>query len=223
MTMVSAIMPTRGRREYAALTVRDFLAQTWPEKELLILDDPDKPSFETSPESLSPSIKYMMADKKRTIADKRNILCKAASASIIVHFDSDDWSAPTRMERQMELFMEDRKKSVCGFRRMYFWQVAANQAWVYNGTPDYVLGTSLMFRRSWWAHNQWDTRFKIGSDNVFVNTAWRAHQLTVITPVTDQMVSRNHADNTNSRRYGTRWKKVDRTELPQAFFADMVN
>lgn len=220
MTLVSAVMPTRGRREYAAMAVQDFLAQTWPEKELIILDDPDKPSFEVSPESLGGNIRYMMADKKRGIADKRNILCRAVAGAVIVHFDSDDWSAPTRIECQME-FMEREKKAVCGFRRMYFWQEAARQAWIYNGAADYVLGTSLMFRRSWWAHNHWDVRFKVGSDNIFVTKAHHARQLAV-SPATDLMVARNHSDNTNVRRYGVKWKKVDSAALPPAFFGKLM-
>lgn len=220
-TLVSAVMPTRGRRQYAAMAVQDFLAQTWPEKELIILDDADKPSFETSPESLGGNIRYILADTRRNIPDKRNIVCKAAAGSVIVHFDSDDWSAPTRIEYQMEL-MERENKAVCGFRKMYFWQEAARQAWVYSGTGDYVLGTSLMFRRSWWAHNHWDVRFRVGSDNIFVSQAHHAKQLLVISSAINLMVSRNHSDNTNIRRYGTRWKKVDKSVLPEAFFGKLV-
>lgn len=212
--LVSAIMPTRGRRELAAMTVQNFVSQTWSEKELIILDDADCLSFEKPPEFLN--VRYMIADKRYNIAEKRNILCKAAAGEIIVHFDSDDWSAPTRIERQMEV-MNAEKKAVCGLRKMYFWQEAKKQAWIYNGTSNYALGTSLMFQRSWWAHNRWDARFKIGSDNVFVSKASHAKQLANPT-ILELMVSRNHASNTNSRRYGVNWKKVDRAVLPVAFF-----
>lgn len=214
--LVSAIMPTRGRREYAALAVQNFLSQTWPDKELIILDDADRPSFEISPEQIGPNIRYMVADKKYNIAEKRNILCNAAAGDIIVHFDSDDWSAPTRVERQIEM-MEREKGDVCGFRRMYFWQVDKKQAWIYSGAADYALGTSLMFRRSWWAHNRWDAKFKIGSDNIFVARAASAKQL-ISSGEMNLMVARNHSDNTNARRYGRAWKKTNREALPPAFF-----
>lgn len=221
MTLVTAIMPTRGRREYAAMTVQNFLAQTWSDKELIILDDPDKPSFETSPEFLGANIRHVVADKKYNIAEKRNMLCKAAAGEVIVHFDSDDWSAPARIERQMEMLQREKKK-VCGFRSMYFWQVDKNQAWIYKGASNYTLGTSLMFHKSWWAHNHWDKRFKVGSDNIFVTQAWHAKQL-VVSTMMDLMVSRNHSDNTNARRYGLNWKKVDRAMLPSAFFEERLN
>jgi len=214
MMLVSAIMPTRGRREYAAMALQNFMSQTWQEKELIILDDADCLSFEAPPEFSN--VKYVVADKRFTIPEKRNRLCKLAAGDIIVHFDSDDWSAPNRIERQIEA-MESEKKAVCGFRDMYFWQEAKGQAWLYRGTSNYALGTSLMFMRSWWVHNQWDVRFKIGSDNVFVSKAEHAKQL-ANPRILELMVSRNHQGNTNSRNYGANWKKVDRAALPSAFF-----
>lgn len=220
MTLVSAIMPTRGRREYAAMAVQNFLSQTWAEKELVILDDADNLSFETPPESPGATIRHIVADKRYNIAEKRNMLCKAAAGEIIVHFDSDDWSAPNRIEQQMEL-MEKEKKAVCGLRKMYFWQVAKNQAWIYTGTSNYVLGTSLMFRRSWWAHNHWDPRFKVGSDNIFVSQAWHKRELIVAVNM-ELMVSRNHDENTNARRYGSSWRRCEQALLPPAFFGKPV-
>lgn len=214
--LISAVMPTRGRREYAAMALKNFLSQTWPDKELVIADDVDSRSFEQPPEHAN--IKYILLDKKLNIAEKRNVVCKAADGEIIVHFDSDDWSAPGRMAAQVELMAAD-KKAVCGFRKMYFWDTVKKQAWIYNGASNYVLGTSLMFKRSWWAHNHWDARFKIGSDNIFTSQAWRAKQLTVL-GLMDLMVSRNHGKNTNPRRYGVNWKKTGRESLPQEFFRE---
>jgi len=216
MTLVSAVMPTRGRRGYAAQALQCFLSQTWPDKELIILDDADNPSFEKPPEGNN--IKYTLLDKRLNIPEKRNMVCKAADGEIIVNFDSDDWSAPNRIAVQVEL-MEQEKKDVCGFRFMYFWDEVKKQAWIYRGLPDYVLGTSLMFKRTWWARNHWDSRHRIGSDNIFTTVASRSKQLAV-SPVPDFMVARCHKDNTSPKRFGTRWKKANREELPQAFFVE---
>ncbi len=218
MMLVTAVMPTRGRRELAAKTLQNFLDQTWPEKELIILDDADNRSFEQAPDF--PNVRYTVVDKKLNIADKRNMVCKAAGGDVIVHFDSDDWSAPGRITVQVEMFQKERK-SVCGFRKMYFWDTVKKQAWIYNGASNYVLGTSLMFKKTWWAHNHWDVRFKVGSDNVFTAQAWRQKQL-IVSPIMDQMVSRNHGGNTNKRNYGRNWKKVGREMLPPAFFEEQT-
>jgi len=219
MVLVSAVMPTRGRKELAAKAVECFLSQTWLEKELVILDDADCRSFDQPPEFAG--VRYMIADKKLKIAAKRNIVCEAAGGDFIIHFDSDDWSAPGRIAAQVELMMQNEKKAVCGFRKMYFWDTIKKQAWIYSGAEDYVLGTSLMFKRSWWAHHQWNERFTVGSDNVFVSQAWKARQL-IVSPAMDFIVSRNHGGNTNSRQYGTRWKKTNRELLPADFFKEAI-
>lgn len=219
MTLVSAIMPTRGRKRYAEMAMQNFLSQTWPNKELIILDDPDMRSFEVPP--IENNVRYILADRRYNIPEKRNRLCHAAAGDVIVHFDSDDWSAATRIEQQMEIMSRERL-AVCGFRKMYFWQVAKNQAWIYSGASNYVLGTSLMFRRSWWEHNPWDTKFRIGSDNVFVTKAWNSKQLTV-SIMMNLMVSRNHSDNTNNRNYGSSWRKCDGKLLPAEFFEPVRN
>lgn len=104
---------------------------------------------------------------------------------------------------------------------MYFWDTVKKQAWIYNnGDSNFALGTSLMFRREWWARNQWDFRFNIGSDNVFAARAGNKKQLTVSSSMMDLMVSRNHGKNTNPRNYGMKWKKTDPKNLPQAFFEE---
>ena len=45
LTLVSAIMPARGRPAMAAAAVECWRRQTWPNTELLILDDADCPAF----------------------------------------------------------------------------------------------------------------------------------------------------------------------------------
>lgn len=212
--MVSAVMPTRGRREYAAQALGCFLSQTWREKELVILDDADCRSFENPPEG--DNIKYILADKRYSIPEKRDKVCRIAAGEIIIHFDSDDWSAPERVELQVAMLVENPKKSVCGFRTMYFWDETKKQSWLYRGQSDYVLGTSLMFRKSWWARNKWDPRYKVASDNIFVKQASNAGQL-IVSQVSDLMVARVHPGNTSPKRFGASWKKVAREVLPAGY------
>ena len=217
--LVSAVMPTRGRRQFAAQALRSFLSQTWPEMELVILDDADDPSFEVPPPF--DNVKYVVLENRLTIPQKRNMVCEIAVGNIIVNFDSDDWSAPTRVERQMAM-MEAEKKAVCGFRQMYFWDITKRQAWLYRGAHNYVLGTSLMFKREWWEKHIWNLKFKIASDNIFTSEAARSKQL-IVSSVTDQMVARCHPGNTSPKRFGIAWKKTERENIPNEFFTSTMS
>src|SRR5262245_29017995 len=97
------MMPTRGRREFASQALACFLAQTYPAKELVILDDADDPSFPNK-EGLprdDASIRYLVG-ARRTIPIKRNLIAEAAAGELICHFDSDDWQHPERLSTQVK-------------------------------------------------------------------------------------------------------------------------
>ncbi len=91
---VSVITPTFGRPHHLRYLVRFFQAQTYPEKELLILDDSPEASEEMQliAES-SPEISYIHHPERLSIGKKRNMLIEKAQGEIIVQFDDDDYYA----------------------------------------------------------------------------------------------------------------------------------
>jgi len=90
---ISVICPTRNRHHLLPQLVRIFQAQTWPDKELLILDDSPAPS----PLS-APGVRYFHSTAELSIGAKRNRLIEQASGDVIAHFDDDDYYAPHYLE-----------------------------------------------------------------------------------------------------------------------------
>src|SRR5678816_1480647 len=115
---VSAIMPTRGRREFAEKAVVSFLSQTYQNKELIIFDDADDPSFDLK--KWPNGIHYYRTTQRFTVGAKRNICCELANGELIVHWDSDDWSRSGRIELQVQL-LEESGLSVVGFKSLAFY------------------------------------------------------------------------------------------------------
>lgn len=232
---VSAIMPTRGRQRLAAIAVISFLSQTYDNKELLILDDAEDPSFDGFRLGYSPSqkIEYISYDGERqTIAAKRNWLCDHARGDIIMHFDSDDWSSPDRMADQVARLTESGK-ALTGYNSMLFLNAYDDTAWKYHGHSQYyALGTSLAYRREWWASNPFpltrrvdqhtETALIVGEDNAMVNAAKRAGQIITV-DADKRMVARIHDGNTCKKDCkvdlnGYSFKPVDMSELPKDFW-----
>jgi glycosyltransferase involved in cell wall biosynthesis len=85
-------MPTRNRPQYAPLAVTCFKRQTYPSRELIILDDADAPSLGLLAKTLlkSDGVIYDRLSTRMTIAEKRNACCSMASGDVIVHWDDDD-------------------------------------------------------------------------------------------------------------------------------------
>src|SRR5687767_1929483 len=178
MLTISAIMPTRGRREYAQRALESFLSQTYP-AELVILDDAADLSF---PSGVNyPQVQYHVS-ASRSIAEKRNECCRLAKGDVIVHFDSDDWSAPTRIADQVKL-LEESGKAVLGFCTVLFYDQQTRRAYRWgNDDRISIAGTSLCYKRDWAiAHPfAFEPGFKWGEDNAFKDTAKIAKQLIVV-------------------------------------------
>jgi glycosyltransferase involved in cell wall biosynthesis len=202
-------MPTRGRRELAAKAVDYFWSQTYQNKQLLILDDEEDLSFTVKPQAGRSHVFYARRSDPMTIGAKRNTLCAMAGGPIIAHWDSDDYSAPTRLAEQYRL-LEDSGKAVTAFHSLIFVDEAARVAAMYTGDPDDVVGTSLMYRRDWWVDHPFDD-ISMQEDCRFGRYAYRCGQLHSIKETQALMVARTHDDITSTTRrmmIGENWKTL---------------
>ena len=97
---VSVIVPTRNRHQQVKDCIAFFDQQTWPNKELLILDDSDERDIATADiASQRPDISYWHTERQPSIGQKRNLLVERSRGSVIAHFDDDDYYAPQYLER----------------------------------------------------------------------------------------------------------------------------
>jgi glycosyltransferase involved in cell wall biosynthesis len=214
MNLISCIMPARGRSLMAQRALRSFLVQNYEHKELIIVDDLHEPAFAMRPDFSG--VTYIR-DESRSIALKRNHCCALATGDLIAHWDSDDWSAETRLSAQFKM-LQLSQRSVAGFCSMLFADETNNDFRKYEHSPDYyALGTSLVYRREFWQANPFKERIRPwGEDNVFVDTARDLHQL-VSRDAEQLMVVGIHSDNTSQKRMEL-LTAVSRDQIPQEFF-----
>ncbi len=197
-------MPTRGRPEWALQAVECFLAQDYPAKELIILDDTEELSFPLG--IANPQVRYELHSNRLTISEKRNRLCELTSGEIICHFDSDDWSAPSRITEQVAL-LETSGKAVVGYCTMPFWDEQTQKPYIYRCNPNtWAVGTSLCFQKSWWETHRFSESKYQREDNGFSNDARNAREIITV-PCDGKMVARIHSDNTVPKHaYNWTWK-----------------
>lgn len=215
--LVSAIMPTRGRREWAKCAVECFLAQDYPNKELVILDDADDPSFDG--DAVFPAgVSYFRSLNRQSIASKRNELCGLSHGEIICHWDSDDYSVPTRISDQVTRIHEGA--TLTGYYSMLWWD--GQRAFVRPGHSGELLGTSLMYRREQWMKSPFRDAMhgdiKYGEDNRFRSDAKRAGAVVSAIEGRGMMVARIHPGNTSAKdTTQAQYKPIDAAELPEGF------
>jgi glycosyltransferase involved in cell wall biosynthesis len=141
--------------------------------------------------------------EQRNIGEKRNFGCSRAEGEVICHWDDDDWSAPGRLARQVEMLNESGLL-VAGFHSMRF--TDGNDWWKYQGRKQYALGTSLCYRREWWQQTPFSLA-QIGEDNTMVEAAQRAGQI-VSEDAGELMWASIHPGNTSPRMIADNWRKL---------------
>ena len=117
--------------EYVDQALGCFHTQTYPNKVLAPLDTSKMPL---------------------PIGTLRNLIIRdTPPGCVIAHWDRDDWSDPRRLEQQVE-FMLAVGSGVVGYRDMPFYDEVTKQVTLYDSRrpTGYVLGTSLLYRRSVW-------------------------------------------------------------------------
>jgi glycosyltransferase involved in cell wall biosynthesis len=170
LPLVSCIMPTANRREFVPGAIRMFLAQDYPNKELVILDDGLDCIADIVPSE--EKIRYIRHPPRASIGRKRNLACIEARGEIIAHWDDDDWYASRRLSLQVEA-IQRTGALICGLNRVFFFDQATRRAWEYvypKHSSDWVYGATLCYHKSVWRkHPFHDVAF--GEDTYFVAQA----------------------------------------------------
>ena len=177
--LVTCIMPTKDRPDWVKQSIKLFEEQTYPNRQLLIFDDSHKSNeaacqtdfferweraqavenatysgvtyFHTGGERLERLLTLNPTSAPWTLGRKRNEMVRTAMGDIICHWDDDDYYAPNRIARQVEM-MQMYNAPVCGTPYPLFHDLRTGKSYRYL-CPDrpYLYCSSLMYTREFWA------------------------------------------------------------------------
>lgn len=105
---VSCLMVTANRRDLCRRAVRCYERQTYPHRELIVVDDGTQdlaPVLASLPDEEVTYIK-LSDTPKRSLGALRNIALDAASGTYVAQWDDDDWYHPDRLARQTEVLQQ---------------------------------------------------------------------------------------------------------------------
>jgi glycosyltransferase involved in cell wall biosynthesis len=187
-------MPTCDRHSFLPEAIRYFLRQDYPNLELVIVDDGNRPVASLVPDD--PRIRLIRLPQKKNVGAKRNIASAAAHGEFIVHWDDDDWYPPDRVTRQIAALQTGRAE-ICGTSTLYYYDPASSRAWSYdygNSGRTWVAGNTLAYRKSWWSAHPFK-EIQVGEDSRFVWAAPRGSVCDIDAP--ELCVARIHPQNTS--------------------------
>jgi glycosyltransferase involved in cell wall biosynthesis len=170
--LVTCITPTADRHAFLAQALSYFLAQDYPNREIIVVDDGTEAAARVIPDD--PRIRYVRLPKPMRIGHKRNLACELARGEIVVHWDDDDWHGVQRLSRQVAAIGK-RRADVTALNLELMLDLPAGKFWSFDqsllehGLFKGVLGATIAFRRSDWLRCGGYPDLSLGEDVGFLS------------------------------------------------------
>jgi glycosyltransferase involved in cell wall biosynthesis len=105
--LVSILIPAFNAQEWIGDTIRSALAQTWPRKEIIIVDDGSRDETLSIARRFESNNVLVVAKPNGGAADTRNKAFSLSQGDYIQWLDADDLLAPVKIEKQLEALRPD--------------------------------------------------------------------------------------------------------------------
>jgi glycosyltransferase involved in cell wall biosynthesis len=167
---ISCLLVTYNRREFIPAALRSFEGYSYPNLELIVVDDGTDPI-----EDLLPADNRIHYWRQHTRADhgsKMNAACASANAEYLAVHDDDDEYAPDRIDRLVEALNAPRSV-VVGSSVLWYRISGTRQVFRYTPPEDPApwIG-AIMFRKDWWVTHKFKA-LPYGADLQFLKGAPR--------------------------------------------------
>ncbi len=113
--LISCLMVTANRPHLARRAVHCLAEQTWPNIELVIVDDGDmsyEPILEPYRDRFQITYKRVEKQPETYLGALRNLTLEAASGDYCAQWDDDEWYHPERLEQQLTYLRENDLSAV---------------------------------------------------------------------------------------------------------------
>lgn len=149
--LVSVIIPTRNRPLLLPIALACFNHQTYPNRELIVVDDGDVPIDEHAVAAVGGRV--LRLPPGTPLGDKLNHGIQYARGTLIQRMDDDDWYATDFMHRLVNVVLDQRlvlcRPVIAGMVQRLFFDIAA---WnIRRSRSREVTGMTFLFHRADWA------------------------------------------------------------------------
>jgi glycosyltransferase involved in cell wall biosynthesis len=149
--LVSAVIATRDRPRLLSIALRCYALQTYPNRELIVVDDGDaEPADQTAIEAVGGRL--IRVEPGTPLGTKLNHGARAARGMFCQKMDDDDWYGPTFIETMVASALESwtivRRPTIGILMGFLFFDVARWE--VRRSTPENAPGATLFFEREIW-------------------------------------------------------------------------
>jgi glycosyltransferase involved in cell wall biosynthesis len=200
--LVSIIIPAYNAEEWIAQTVQSAIAQTWPHKEIIIVDDGSKDRTAEIARRFSSKEVLVVSTENQGLSAAVNLGFLHSQGGYIQELDSDDLMVPDKIERQLaSLRPGDTKRKLLSspwapfyhrtrnahFVRNSLWQDLSPVEWLLRKMSENIHmqnATWLVSRELAEAAGPWNTRLHYDQDGEYFARVLLASEGTRFVPGT---------------------------------------
>jgi len=183
--LVSILIPAYNAQEWIGETLRSAIAQTWPHKEIIVVDDGSTDQTVAAARKFEAEGVRVVTQKNQGAAASRNTAFSLCHGEYIQWLDADDLLAPDKIASQMrvlEQYPDKRKLLSGGFAKfMYRWyrtQFVPTELWHDLSPAEWLvrkMGQNLYMQTATWlvsrelteAAGPWNTKMLSDDDGEY--------------------------------------------------------
>jgi glycosyltransferase involved in cell wall biosynthesis len=214
--LVTVMMLSHNRRQFIETAISCFLSQTYPNKELVIVDSLEYRIADLLPSH--PRLTYVAVPAATVAGAKRNIACELAKGEIICSMDDDDWSSPSRIQSQME-HLNSSWVQLVGYHTTLWLDEEEQKAYSLYVNHDFCPGQSFLFKRSLWSKFPYPENLRDSEDTYMLDRAVEQGVLMTVGGG-DNLVVRIHSAALSKRRpISTPYVEIPINSIPRGAFS----
>lgn len=166
LPLVSCVMPTYGRPDYVAESIAMFLAQDYPAKELIVLNDCPGQILR----GRFPGVRIINSDSRwHSLGEKRNAAIEMAAGDYIAVWDDDDVYFPWRISHSIQ---QIQATSIPYYCPAEFWAYWGEEKLRDNYSIEgWCCHPGMMYSKALWAAVDGYPSQTLGEDQVFLEKA----------------------------------------------------
>ena len=198
--LVSILIPAYNAEEWIAQTLDSAVSQTWPRKEIIVVDDGSTDRTAQVARQFASDEVAVVSTPNQGVAAARNHAYRLSQGDYIQWLDSDDLLAPDKIERQLAALREtDSPRTLLSSPWGYFYYRTRHVSFVHDslcqdlGPVDWLLrkmGENLHMQTATWltsrelaeAAGPWDIRLSFDDDGEYFARVLLASQGTRFVP-----------------------------------------
>lgn len=197
--LVSILIPAYNAEKWIAESIQSAVGQTWPRKEIIVVDDGSKDRTAAIARTFEPAVRVVSKENQGAAAT-RNEALRLSQGDYIQWLDADDLLASDKVERQLEALGESGSRRVllsCPWAAFYY--RTESRQFVHNSlcadlSPvEWLLrkmGENLHMQTATWltsrelaeAAGAWDTRLLSDDDGEYFCRVLLASERTLFVP-----------------------------------------